>query len=140
MAAAFQPNAFQQDAFQPLIIISVQGAITELPDSVSSEIEARNALIGEIVENPDVVNNVINVKYKYRGGWAPQFNYKRDWEKEPEVVIEEEIVLEAEPEPEFIPTPLPIDPAVARMIAAMMQGPAQIDNDEDDIEAILLHM
>lgn len=138
MAAAFQLNAFQEDAFQPLIIISVQGAITELPDSVLSEIQVRNTVFGTVVENPDVVNSVIQVKYAYRGGWAPQYNYKRDWEKELELIVEE--TIEIEPEVEFVPTPLPIDPAVARMIQSMLYRPTPIDTEEDDIESILMHL
>lgn len=118
MTTAFQPSAFQDDAFQ-IVKVTVEG---------------------NIIENPDVVNDVIQVYFDYRGGWAPQHNYKREWEQEPEFVIEETIELEPVLEAEFVPTPPPIDPAVARMIMAMMQGPALIDTEEDDIEAVLLNL
>jgi hypothetical protein len=120
-------------------VISVQGEIAEDPDVTDGYIGVRGAVTGDITENPDTVYGRVQVKYAYRGGWAPQFNYKREWEKEPDVVVEEEVVLEVL-EPEFIPTPQPIDPAVARMIEAMLRGPEQIDSDEDDIAAILMEM
>jgi hypothetical protein len=120
-------------------IITVTGAINENPDTAIGIVLMPIPTSGNITENPDVVYSVVQVKYAYRGGWAPQFNYKREWEQQPEVVIEQGVVLEVA-EPEFIPTPQPIDPAVARMIQAMMYRPTPIDTEEDDIEAVLMNL
>lgn len=120
-------------------IIPVTGAINENPDTAIGIILMPIPTSGNITEGPDVVYNVIQTKYAYRGGWAPQFNYKREWEKEPEVVLEQEILLDAA-EPEFISMPQPIDPAVARMIQSMMYRPTPIDMEEDDIEAVLMNL
>jgi hypothetical protein len=120
-------------------VISVSAAIDESADIAAGVVEIPGVVYGDITEGPDVVYSVVQVKYAYRGGWAPQFNYKREWEQQPEVVIEQDVVLEAV-EPEFIPTPQPIDPAVARMIQAMMYRPTPIDTEEDDIEAVLMNL
>lgn len=121
------------------ILYTVEGAITEGSDVTDGYIGVRGAVTGDITEGPDVVYGRVQVKYAYRNGWAPQFNFKREWEKEPEVVVEEEVVLEVA-EPEFIPTPQPIDPAIARMIQALMYRPTPINTEEDDIEAVLMNL
>jgi hypothetical protein len=120
-------------------VISLQANITEASDTVDSAIDIQDVFIGTITEGEDVVYNVINVKYAYRGGWAPQFHYRREWEPEPEVPVEE-LAIEVELEPEFIPQPLPIDPTVARMIEIMMRGPQVVSTDEDDLESILMNL
>jgi hypothetical protein len=55
-------------------------------------------------------------------------------------VAEIEEIYEPDPEALFIPTALPIDPAVARMIDTMMRGPAPVDTDDEDLEAILMNL
>jgi hypothetical protein len=119
-------------------VISLQGNITEGGDTVDNAIDIQDVFIGTITEGQDVVYNVINVKYAYRGGWAPQFNYKREWEKDLEVVVEETIELELDPE--FIPQPLPLDPAVLRILQTMSAQRMVIDTDDDDLESILMEM
>jgi hypothetical protein len=120
-------------------VISASGAITELPDTAIGYLEVPGAVYGDITENPDVVYGRVQVKYAYRGGWAPQFHYRREWEPEPEAPAEE-LKIEVELEPEFIPQPLPIDPTVARMIEIMMRGPQVISTDDDDLESILMNL
>lgn len=121
-------------------VINIDGDISESQDVTDGYIGVRGAVYGAITENPDVVYGRVQVQYAYRGGWAPQFNYKRDWEQEPDVVIEETIEIEPVLEAEFIPTPPPIDPAIARMIYSMLNAPTPIDTEEDDIEAVLLNL
>jgi hypothetical protein len=121
----------------------VTGAIVESEDVVEAEINNIVYLSCAIKEGKDIVRgNILGPKGVTRGGgWAPQFHYKREWEKEPEVYVEiEEEIYEPDPEALFIPTALPIDPAVARMIDTMMRGPEQIDTDDDDIEALLMQL
>jgi hypothetical protein len=88
--------------------------------------------------------NILNPNLPPRrgGGWAPQFHYKREWEIEAEIIIEPELesVLDLEPDPYFIPQALPMDPAVARILQTIMQGPQVIDTDEEDLEAILMNL
>jgi hypothetical protein len=121
-------------------VIEVSGESSDGPDLVAGFVGVRGAVYAAITENPDACYGRVQVKYAYRGGWAPQYNYKREWEKEAAPEIIEEAVALAEVEPEFIPTAPPMDPAVARMIAAMMRGPEMVDSEEDDISAILMEM
>jgi hypothetical protein len=120
-------------------VFRLTGNIVEAQDIASGSIDLQDVFLGLVNESPDVVYNVINVKYAYRGGWAPQFHYRREWEPEPEVPVEE-LAIEVELEPEFIPQPLPIDPTVARMIEIMMRGPQVVSTDEDDLESILMNL
>lgn len=124
------------------LIYPLFGNITEGKDIVDGQINSIIYLSGAIKENKDIVRgNIFGPKGVQRGGgWAPQFYYEREWEKKPEVVIEIEEIYEPDPEALFIPTALPIDPAVARMIESMMRGPAPVDTDDDDMEALLMHL
>jgi hypothetical protein len=122
-------------------ILNVTGDVTEQSDFVDGYVGVAGAVYGDITEGPDVVYGRVQVKYAYRGGWAPQFNYKREWEKEPELEIEPEYVEpEIELDPDFVPMAPPMDPAVARIIEMMRQGPQIIDTDEEDISALLMGM
>lgn len=148
-------------------IIPISGAITENEDIADGGIGDRtlNTLYGLIVENEDIVvgtvGNIVNVYGNVKnfndvvrgniqgpqgakrpgGGWAPQIYIKREWEIEAEVEpVEDDFVYEPDPEAMFIPTALPIDPAVARMIGIMMRKPDPINADDDDVESILMHL
>ena len=122
-------------------INTAYGSITESPDVVYGYVNSGIAVSGNVIESPDIVSGFVKSPGRdLRHGWAPQFHYKREWEKEPEVVVEVEEVFEPDPEAVFIPTALPIDPAVARMIESMMRGPQPVDTDDDDLEAILMHL
>lgn len=122
----------------------VSGAIKEKKDVVAGQIGIIVRLSGAVVEGEDIARgNLLGPKGVTRGGgWAPQFYYERDWEKKPEVYVEEieEEIYEPDPEALFIPTALPIDPAVARMIEVMMRTPDPVDQDDDDMEALLMHL
>lgn len=147
------------------IKVGVSGAVHDADDDVFGFIErGPNPVFGQIIEGKDQVSNASTVtvgvsgaikehRDKVRGnlfgisgykrpggGWAPQFYYEREWEKKPEPVIEEVIDLSLEPDPYFIPQALPMDPAVARILETIMQGPQVIDTDEEDIEAILMNL
>lgn len=144
--------------------IFVSGHITESPDDVYGTISMYYALSGQITEGEDIVNNDClitigvsgailenrdivrgNIKgpqaaKKPGGGWAPQFYYKRDWEPEPEVEIEELEDVEIDPALMFIPQAPPMDPIVARMIEIMRNGPQTVSTDEDDLESLLMNL
>jgi hypothetical protein len=132
----------RDDVFGVVVrVIDVSGAGTDGPDLVAGFVGVRGAVYGDITEGPDVVYGRVQVKYAYRGSWAPQFSYKREWEKEPELEIEPEYVEpEIELDPDFVPMAPPMDPAVARIIEMMRQGPQIIDTDEEDISALLMGM
>lgn len=118
------------------------GDITEGEDIVNNDCEITIGVSGAILEHADIVRgNIAGPKAtpKPGGGWAPQFHYRRDWEPEPEVPVDE-LEIAVELEPEFIPQPLPIDPTVARMIEIMMRGPQIVSTDEDDLESILMNL
>lgn len=123
----------------------VFGDIDEGEDQVSNDSSITIGVSGAIVENKDKARgNLFGVSGYKRpgGGWAPQFHYKREWEIKAELVVEPEVVIDlaAEPDPYFIPQALPMDPAVERIIASILQGPAMVDTDESDIEEILMHL
>lgn len=122
----------------------VSGFIKEKKDVVSGESNIIIRISGAVKERRDVVKGSIltpHAQPRPGGGWAPQFHYKRDWEIEAEAVpVEDDFVYEPDPEALFIPTALPIDPAVARIIQSMMQGAQPVDTDDDDMEALLMHL
>lgn len=123
----------------------VFGHIKEGEDQVNNDSSITIGLSGAIVEKRDKVRgNLFGVSGYKRpgGGWAPQFHYKRDWEIEVEAVVEPEAIIDLslEPDPYFIPQALPMDPAVARILETIMQGPQVIDTDEEDLEAILMNL
>jgi hypothetical protein len=126
------------------LIYPVFGNIKESPDQVDASIGITIQLFGAIKEGRDKVRGNISGPLGPRpsgadgdANWAPQFFYKRDWEIEPEPeYVEPEIELD----PYFIPAAPPMDPAVARIIEMMRQGPQIVDTDEDDLAAILMEM
>ncbi len=118
------------------------GDITENQDIVGIEIGIIVNLFGAITENRDIVRGNFKTPETPRksgadpdGNWAPQFYYKREWEIEPEPVV-----AEVEEVIDFTPTPLPLDPAVIRILQNMMRPLPQVSTDEDDLEAILMDM
>lgn len=124
---------------------SVFGDPTEGEDQVNNLDLITVSLSGAVVENIDKVRGNLFGISGYRrpgGGWAPQFYYEREWEKKPEevLIVEEIIEPELEVDPYFIPQALPMDPAVARILQSIMQGPAVVDTDDEDIEEILMHL
>lgn len=127
---------------QVTVIYPVVGDITEAEDQVAGYVNAGTAVYGDITENPDIVEGAIKVPGRPGGGWAPQFNIRREWEIIPEPVVEEvvEEVFEPDPEAVFVSQALPLDPAVERIIQTILQGPQVVDTDDDDVENLLMYL
>ncbi len=123
------------------VINTAYGAITESPDIVDGYVNSGIKVYGDVIESPDIVSGFVKSPGRdLRHGWAPQFHYKREWEIEPELEIAEDAVVEPDYDALFIPTALPIDPAIARIIQSMLQDAQPVDTDDDDMEALLMHL